>query len=389
MNQRPTMPMVDQFFTPGWLAMRMAEALPAEVRAVGDFAAGHGALLRAVADRFGDQVRLLAFDRDPMVVRHLRRVYPQWNVGRIDLFSSRSRASSRLWSDRSLELDAVVLNPPYSYRGGETRQTVVAGEIVRSTPASLFLAVALEKLRPGGTLLAVMPASAMDIQRDSAMWERWRYEHKVEVLDRFSRNTFAGTRASTALIRISKATGLALTVTADPPRRGIPVDRTICTCVELLRGRVPVHRMNEFQSLELASVPFIHTTDLVDGGLLGSGWRAGVRWGTRGPMVLVPRVGRMYPSKVVKYEGLEPLVLSDCVIGLRPIDTTGLQRLADAIGDTYQDLHVLYRGSCAPYVTLQRLLEYLRGLGFVARQTPASSAPEPCRCYGLQSEAVG
>lgn len=140
--------------------------------------------------------------------------------------------------------------------------------------------------------------------------------------------------------------------------------------MEVIRGRVPVHRVSSLQA-ELGC-EFVHTTHLQGTKVNSNTWLR-PELASHGPLVLLPRVGAPASHKIVLTE-TAPLVLSDCVYGLRTGNLHGARQLQDILVRNSRDLAALYSGSCALYLTVERLLDWLRLHDFCARRVRANEA---------------
>jgi tRNA1(Val) A37 N6-methylase TrmN6 len=356
--------------------------VPESSQAVFDFAAGRGALLAAVEAKIGAGVQLFASDLDVRALRHLRQEYPHWFVGRMDVLSAPSRSASQFWSNPSLHYDAVVLNPPFSYRGGASVPYMSSNGIIKVSPAVAFIAYALERVALGGTVVGLLPESALRSERDSALFAEWFDRHDIELVQKFSRYTFRGTRANTRLVRITtnqaKKVPDASLNAGDRRKSG----RYPCCYVEIIRGRIPVHRIRGRTNIESAILPYIHTTNLRNNEVLFPEVGAPEAWGTYGPLLLIPRVGRPDTSKIVLYRSPEPIVLSDCVIGLRAPHLDILESLAETFVQNFGVLSAEYLSSCAPYITVRRLISAIDALGYKSKQSSAGSLVQRCDFHG-------
>jgi hypothetical protein len=375
--------MTDTFYTPTWVADAVASVVPADAKVVVDVAAGRGALLAAVdAPARGLDHRVFAFDRAPESVRLLKSVYPHWQTGRMDFLSERSRNASLLWRSIYGRFDIALLNPPYSYRGGAGVPVRWRSNTLRGSPAAAFVAGVLQATAQGGTVLAILPVSSRRSERDEQLWSAWYESYHVEVVQRFPRRTFAHSHANTELVAIRKS---------NRPdyldRRPRVLTRSLSSkhrnCVELIRGRVPMHEVPPLKERTAApQAPIVHTTNLHAYGLVGPYRLIDASLASTGDMVLLPRVGRMSPTKVVTHRDGQPIVLSDCVIGLRVCTEAALTQLHERLLDSFGALVAEYEASCAPYITTTRLLGFLAGIGFDARTAPADSNCGGCASSG-------
>lgn len=364
---------LDSYYTPPWMAKEVAGALP-EMRCgiVADFAAGEGSLLDAAEQRFGASTQYVATDKSHTALRYLSTKRPVgWTLGRLDVFSARSRNASQIWRSSAKRVDGLVLNPPFSYRGGEGLTLSEAGvSIKRASPAVSFLRLALTRLAPGGTAAVLLPANALRSERDEQTWEEISLSHKVAFLERYERTAFVRAHAATVLVSVTRISAIASgSDNADQSKCISSQVQTGGTAIDLIRGRVPVHAVDE--SSGEGGATFVHSTDLIRqrGSLVADSSLA-----TSGILVLLPRVGKPDAKKVrlVPAESA-PIVLSDCVFALRVPTTVIAADLMAAITSQFHVLERAYGGSCAPYLTIRNLVRALEELGFIATHVPASN----------------
>lgn len=377
----------DRHYTPSWLADRLAELVPPAATHVVDLSAGGGALLEAVERRV-PEVRLAAADIDADAVSALRMKHPGWVISRTNSLNPASYRSSAAFRRQLRGYDAAVLNPPFSYRGGARMVVRHADRNFRVAPATGFIAHALSWVRSTGVVVAIVPTNAMNVRGDRELWQEWRREFVVETVLKLDRNTFPGARTTTMLVRLDLAAP-AISVLEDQ-RSGRSTNPRIwtgstCTCVDIVRGRVPVHRAIGMQ--QPTGAPFVHSTQLRQGSLRPSNHRLPAALSTGGPLVLLPRVGTPNVNKVAVAE-LGSLVLSDCVLGLRPVDPRALRTLADLVTSRFDALAEQYIGSCARYVTVERLTAWLSSYGLTVRHVGAAEV-STCTCSESSSGAIG
>lgn len=373
----------DAFYTPARIADEVMSAASIVPRLVLDPAVGDGSLLRA-AGRAWPEVQAIGFDVDRGQLERTRSQHPEWSLGRLDMYSSRSRASSALWRSCESNVDVVVLNPPFSYRGGRSRRVIFDGSEHSLTPASAFIALSLSRLSDTGELLALLPAGVLAVERDSDFWSSVAARWDVETLARFSSTTFSGTRARSVLLSVRPPAGAHEAEIVDLP---VPSTR----CIELIRGRVPVHTVRG-NAIKGNSAPFLHTKDL--GALhdvVATSQEASIDLATTGPFLTLPRVGRVLPNHIKIVKLPREVVLSDCVFALRA-EYSDLLRLQEMLLAELEDLQAEYAGGCAPYLTIRRLVHFLAQRGYcvhhVAASDPACSSrgrTDPTRSVGQAS----
>lgn len=358
---------MDAYFTPKGIAEAAVDCVSVEPKVIMDAAVGDGALLRAAAAKW-PQAHIVGLDVDQVQLRRAKANHPQWTFGRMDMFSRRSRAASTLWNSALGSVDLVLLNPPFSYRGGKYFRVVFEGVEYGLTPASSFIAESLSRLSPRGELVALLPAGILELERDAAFWSAVSKRWLVEIRDRFSSTAFSGTRTKSILVSVTQRQGRPLPKLADFSLRPE-------SCVEVVRGRVPVHALRPVLN-EDEAVPFLHTKDLsgLSVGVI-SGAQSSRSLATVGPFVTLPRVGRVLREHIQVVGDPRLIVISDCVFALRVGNAEELELLHAVLVRDFEALQGEYVGGCAPYLTIRRLVEFLSRRGYCPHHVAASSLP--------------
>lgn len=349
------------YYTPAEVAETLADAIEIRrPRAVLDPAAGHGALLVAVASRFRN-ARIMGMDVDKAAGMRLRRRLPGATVSVCDALSGGRVARSKVWDFRD-HVDVVVANPPFgSLRGPRLVSVRAWDEEVRCGMAAGHLLSAAVSFAPF-ELLALVPDSMLHSERDGCAMRALESRYAVEVLKALGSRGFDRTDASVSLVRMSLLQG----------GRGKARPNGHRPCVEqeigpvrLVRGGVPMHDVQEVRD---GGVPLLHTTDL-----LRRNARKVVRPLSRGVIaghaLLLPRVGLPH------YRHLEPVELaehqlSDCVVALLCESGTVALDLSARLRESFTELSACWGGTGAQYTTLGKLRDYLCRSG-VAVEMPS------------------
>ena len=346
---------MDQFFTPPEVAdalVRVAHG-PAP-RVVADFAAGDGALLVAAAQRWPNAT-FVANDADPTVARRVRRSHAEWAVTACDFIDHRSRWKSCVLRRFAGAVDLVLLNPPFSTRGGTCEHVSVDGDELRCSRALAFLLCALEYTRSSGQVCALVPEGSLDSQRDARAWQWLRANASVEIGPEFGAWTFRSCSAATVAVRLSAWGSARAALRDDLPRM-----RPASISVRVVRGTLQMHEY--VASARGASV--VHSTDLQCNAVRLSTRRTDLpRRRICGPAVLLPRVGKPNKGKIAQLASGIEVVPSDCVIGLACDDTETARRVYRLLGADWSALRTMYRGTCAQHLTVARLSLFLAERG--------------------------
>ena len=347
---------MDAHYTPSTVAkllIRAAQDLQPTL--IADLAAGNGDLLFEAELQWPEAV-FLATDIDTMAVRRLARLRPFWKVGRCDLRNARSRASSRPLRSLSNSVSLMLLNPPFSCRGGSRHAVRTPAGLLQASTALCFLLLASRYVAPLGHIVSVLPANSLHSQKDLDAWRYLRTIYNVIILQNCATGTFPGSTASTMLIRLSPRDNHASTSSASTVASRTPSGSP----VTVIRGTCPIHRPRH----EHGKPPLIHYTDIRDGVVHLNGRRGfGQYRCIPGPAILLPRVGRITPGKLAILKPEQVVMLSDCVIALKPRFPRQVESLRQELLANFAQLQNHFLGTGAPFITLDRLKSFLTTLG--------------------------
>ena len=347
---------MDAHYTPRALAAELiATASDIRPSVVADLCAGRGDLLLQ-AEALWPTACFAAVDIDPRAVSHLSRLRPHWQVGRCDLRKSRSRASSPVLKRVRKRISLLLLNPPFSCRGNKRFKANTPSGPIYASNAMSFLITSLAYLHPNGSVVAVLPIGALYCQKDRVAWAYIRTTYTVVFVAFPQRGAFPGSAASVAVVRLSPLNERSTVL--DPPS-AIRI-REPSLRVGVIRGCQPIYRINSHADGPV----LVHSTDLRNGQVCLNGRRGiNARRPLAGSAVLLPRVGQLTDDKIALFHSNDPIVLSDCVIGLTTNDLTEAQEVRERIVKSFSVLTSQYVGTGAPFVTLRRLQKALSLLG--------------------------
>lgn len=352
--------MHDQYFTPNELAKTAIEAVRIrKVEVVADFAAGHGDLLAAARARW-PMSSTIGCDVDPVCVRVMKSSKEVSYAVKCDFLSSASRERSATLRAHKGVVDLAVLNPPFSGIGAASLRVWTGDRFVTCSKAMAFAYTSLAYLRPGGELVAVLPASCLTSVKDKVIRELCSTISSEEVVRKFSSRAFIGCVASTIVVRYRR--GIANASVSDAiPSSHIGEEESVIR-VRLVRGCTPVFRAEN--GLAGSRFPFIHSTDIAGREVLV--YTRGVKSTSRvvvGPVVLLTRVGSPASRKCAIYNCEQPIAISDCVIALQCNSLRGAERVRKRILSRWPILSDQYGGTCAPYITIEKLSLFLKSVG--------------------------
>lgn len=329
--------------------------------AIADFACGEGSLLLA-AERRWPLASMIANDVSAQAIASIRRSRPQWQSTCANFLNPRSVRSSALRHHLG-SIDLILLNPPFSRRDKRTYKVAFGGEELHASIALAFVVNSLRFLRPSGVVLAVLPDGCLVGKHDEPVWEALRRQFKVEVIRDNSRSAFQGVSARTCLVRMTKLEKQA------PPVFCVAVQ----TGLRILRGRVQMHS-REVVSARLGQ-PLVHTSHLLAGAVTNSGERVEGLVVT-GPALLWPRVGLVTPGKLCVLGTGHRVTLSDCVLAVACKSETEANALRRRVLAAWPAFASAYRGTGAPYITLERASTVLSEIAGVRRPVFGESQAE-------------
>ena len=347
---------VDAHYTPTAFAKSIVSAAAGlEPKVVADLAAGRGDLLLE-AEQHWPSATFIATDIDCESITYLSALRPYWIVGRCDLRNPRSRSACRALRNVKHSINLLLLNPPFSCRGGtKFSVTTSVGPLTASTAMS-FLLLATEYVAKNATIVVILPLGCLTNIKDIQAWNYLKANYDVHHLGNGARGTFPRSAASTAIVRLSPRG--TVPIIRDNPVWSISSKEQIEVIVT--RGSCQQHRAVHSDSSPI----LVHYTDLRNGFVELNGRRGfGVHKCVRGPSLIIPRVGRITPGKVAILDHKERVMLSDCVIAITPREPEYLHHLRDRIVDNFGQLQANYVGTGAPFVTLRRLHATLHAMG--------------------------
>ena len=231
------------------------------------------------------------------------------------------------------------------------------GTIYASTAMS-FLLLATQYVAAKGHIMCVLPLGCLSSQKDERAWEFIKSRFRVEHLNTYRMGTFPDSAASTVLVRLSPGKN----GDASGPHCSNPKTAEPTIHASLIRGGCQLHKIRK----EKGQPILVHYTDIKNGSVRLNGRRGhGAHNCVEGPVVLLPRVGRVTPGKVAILEHSSRVMLSDCVIAIRPSSREQTQLVRERLIRNFSSLRSNYLGTCAPHITLGRLRSALSLMGVI------------------------
>ena len=175
----------DTHYTPTEIAEIMVAhgRLPPSGGIVADLTAGEGRLLAAARRRWPN-APIVATDVNPNAVGRLRRSYPDWSSGRVNLLQERSRLRCRALSDLKEKISLLLMNPPFTSRGGSRNRVDVGDSQLACGAALSFVLTAIQYLARDGQVVAILPVGSLHNQKDAEAWRYLLGRFAVEILAR-------------------------------------------------------------------------------------------------------------------------------------------------------------------------------------------------------------
>lgn len=332
---------MDRFYTSPELADTLVGLTNKRGRkiTVADFACGEGSLLLA-AERRWPEASMIANDLSAQAIGCIRKNRPQWQLACADFLNPRSVRSSALRCHLG-SVELILLNPPFSRIDKRTYKVYLGDDALQASIALAFVVNSVPFLRSRGVILAVLPDGCLIGKHDEPVWEALRKHFKVEIIRDNSRSAFRGVSARTCLVRMTKR---------DKKAADIPIVREVSD-FRIARGRVQMH------SREICSGAFghtlVHTSHLVGGVITDSGEQVAGPV-ISGPALLFPRVGLVTPGKLCVLSANRCIVLSDCVLAVVLKSEQEAEALRKKVLAQWPVFASCYRGTGAPYITLER-----------------------------------
>lgn len=323
-----------------------------------DPAAGDGRLLDASQAAF-PAARAIAVDLDKKRATTLKRERSGWTVVAGDFLTGDlpcPEFSKRL----------VLMNPPFSGRGGSLWRSRLNGRTVTGSRAMAFLVRAVATVGHRGEVVALVPAGLLTNEKDAPARALLRATGTLAVIAENPPRSFPGVSTRTAIVRWRF--GLEATADLWVPEEPQPQLGTAW----VTRGALPVHAAQKLAAPK-GGIRFIHTRSPTR------------RWRTpavlmiqprhcerviRRACVLLPRVGAPSVSRVSLWRD-EPIVLSDCLFALEGGSLHDTEELHNEIVAKWHLFAAAYGGSCAPFLRLDDVRAVLVQLGWPTLTGPA------------------
>lgn len=339
--------MTDQYFTPDDIATEITSELDlTHVLSAADFAIGDGSLIKSLKIM---PTEVIGIDLDPTVIKRLKRNYPKWKLINADFLEQEPAILLELenWINK---VDLILLNPPFSCKGGKYMTVTLGQHEFKCRTALAFVIKSLRFLAQTGKLLAILPLSTLKSSSDLKIIDEIHKYYNVSFGKRFDSNSFAGCSPKSVLMTITNRSS-----ERQVKSHTYSVQRYKMS-ISMLRGAFQMHKTKSS-----GIYPVLHTTDIKSG--IYSEPKKFADASSRyvlGEVLLIGRVGLPDKRKVLIVNLPTRHVLSDCLIGIAATNYTELTYVKDLIIDNWDDFSKLYDSTCAPYITIDQLETFLR-----------------------------
>lgn len=343
---------MDRFYTPPKLADFLVSSCKlSEPKKIADFAAGDGALLKSALARWPN-AEFTALDIDNAAIQSISASIPNAILLCHDFFDF-----SNTIHESDFGFDLIILNPPFSCRGGTTIEAKINGHNIKGSRALAFVSRALEYLHKDGELIAILPSSCLTSERDSAMRTALQENWDINLISPSISYPLPRCSVKIDIVRIIRR-----------ERKDVIIPKLMTRKSDMIKGRLQIMRgtlPDKVGSALRNGLPFVHSTNLSKNQILNvTRWSQPNNRMVYGTALLLPRVGKVRLDKVSIKTDPRPIVLSDCVIAIKAIDSLNESDVFDTIRLNWDNFSQLWTGSCAPYLTISRLSNALERFGY-------------------------
>lgn len=342
--------MKDIHYTPENLSTRLIKYIDRiNIKTIVDFCVGNGSLLIAAKDRWA-KANFFGADISKEAISYLKTNYPDWSLSQFDFTNKKSRTNSKIIRLNKTGFDLILLNPPFSCRGGEVHRVILNNEEFLVSTSMMFLVESIQYLAKDGVLLAILPISAAYSQKDKKIWNKLMKYHNLKILEEPKVNEFKSCSASVILVSVNTSTNKTFFNTEKSLK-------TVYNDVSIFRGKIGMHTLNG--AIDTGTY-LVHSTNIRENSLINLNYKTKSNISElAGPAVLLPRVGLPNPQKICTIHSKEKYVLSDCILAIKTKSYEQANQIKKDLLNNWNDFSNLYKGTGAKYVTIERLKIYL------------------------------
>ena len=194
---------MDNYYTPVKVASLMIDAVHLPIGAsdtIADFAAGTGALLEAAQLKW-PEAKIVASDIDSKIIRLLKKKKYNWQICSCDFLNPNSTNNSLVLRKLIGNTKLVLINPPFSNRGGKRVSAKIGKVNVKCSIGMAFFVNSANFLAIGGELIGILPLGVLTSERDEEAWEILKEFGEIITIKYNGDNVFHKATVQTAVIK--------------------------------------------------------------------------------------------------------------------------------------------------------------------------------------------
>ncbi|WP_286732648.1 MULTISPECIES: methyltransferase [Sphingobacterium] len=337
----------DSFYTPKILAERLISFIKdRKINCVADFCIGDGELLRAARNKW-PKVKCFGSDISDEAVENTQNKHYDWVLSKTDFLDQEQRNESIIFQKN--QYDLILLNPPFSCKGGKVNEIVFEDRIYYVSTAMEFLITSISYMKTNGVIYAIMPSSVAYSQKDKEAWEMLERKYNLCLLDEPKVKYFRDCTPNVILISLND-------LNQNSIQKTIPRIELEFNGVSVLRGKLSMNLIKE----DVNGFFLVHSTNLNANSIINLNVKVVNEYSKiSGPAILIPRVGKPISSKICIIYPNDIYILSDCVIGIKTSTIKDAERLYLYMLENWRMIETLYTGTGAKYITIDKLKQFL------------------------------
>lgn len=340
--------MIDSYYTSPYLATRLVNHIKhLKFDNVIDFCIGDGELVRS-AMKIWPNIKCYGTDISDTAIKEVKQKHPNWKLGKCDFLNKVSINRCQVIKRKKNGFDLVLLNPPFSCKGGTIHEVTLDNELFKVSTSMKFLAESIKFLSSKGCLLAIMPISVCYSQKDKKMWNYLVANYSLNILEIPNGNFFKNCSPSIVFISINIRNIINTKIV-----NRFSLDFSNYT---IFRGKISVHDAKH----NLNGLTFIHSTNLKNNSLENLSVKVETNTSIiSGPAILLPRVGKPSSHKICLISGNSKYALSDCILAIQHTNYSEVKEMYNKLIENFDILKEQYKGTGAKFITVERLDQFL------------------------------
>lgn len=340
--------MIDSFYTSPELASRLLKYIKkGSYINVVDFCIGDGELIRAAVNIW-PKIKCFGSDISGKAIKKVKYKHPNWKIGKCDFTNELSRKRCKILKNKKRGFDLVLLNPPFSCKGGKTHEINLCNQNFKVSTSMKFLSESIKYISDKGCLLAIMPISICYSQKDRKFLDYLIENYHFNVLEIPNGKFFKNCSPSIVLI--------SLNIKKNNKQINNQNISLGFSNIEIYRGKISVFKAKYHNK----GIEFIHSTNLKENKIIDVSKKVKTKSSIiKGPAILIPRVGKPSKSKICLLQSEKKYALSDCVLAIKFKNKTNINKLYKKMISNVVYFNNLYIGTGAKYITIERLRNFI------------------------------